>query len=269
MENIRNQDSIGEKELLVVSFGTSFPDSRKKTIGAIEDALEHTFPEFSVRRAFTSGIILRAVSKKEGLQIDSITAALDRAEANGVSELIVQPTTMMNGFEYEKLMRLLMERRSCFDHVRVGMPLLSAEADFEALIQAIKDAAKEYDDGDTAICFMGHGTEAQSNQVYAQLQNKLKEKGLNQYLIGTVEATPSLEDVMAAIPESIHHVVLQPLMIVAGDHANNDMAGEEDDSWKSILERAGYRVTCVLRGLGELESIHRIFEEHVKSAAEI
>ena len=189
LDNTRNQDEIGEKELLVVSFGTSYNDSRRLTIGAIEDA--------------------------------------------------------------------------------IGEPLLTSDDDFKAVIQAITDATKEYDDGETAICFMGHGTEADSNQVYAKMQDMLTEEGFEHYYVGTVEATPSLEDVVAKVKEgSYKKVVLEPLMIVAGDHANNDMAGDEEGSWKTTFEEAGYEVTCLVRGLGELEPIQQLFVEHAKAAVD-
>lgn len=266
MENIRNQDGIGEKELLVVSFGTSFPESRRKTIGAIEDALERQFGDYSLRRAFTSGIILRSVARKEGLNMDSISAALERARKNGVKELLVQPTTMMNGFEYDKLVSLVREHSAAFASVKIGAPLLSSEEDFDKLIDAVTDAVQEYDDGKTAVIFMGHGTEAASNGVYCRLQSRLLERGFSRYYVGTVEAEPTVRDVLKQIPPECRRVVLEPLMIVAGDHANHDMAGDEEDSWKSIFSAAGYEVVCLLRGLGEQEAVHAIFADHARDA---
>lgn len=266
MENIRNQDGIGEKELLVVSFGTSFPESRRKTIGAIEDALERQFGDYSLRRAFTSGIILRSVARKEGLTMDSISAALERARKNGVKELLVQPTTMMNGFEYDKLVSLVREHSAAFASVKIGAPLLSSEEDFDKLIDAVTDAVQEYDDGKTAVIFMGHGTEAASNSVYCRLQSRLRERGFFRYYVGTVEAEPTVRDVLKQIPPECRRVVLEPLMIVAGDHANHDMAGDEEDSWKSIFSAAGYEVVCLLRGLGELEAVRAIFADHARGA---
>ncbi len=263
----RNQDEIGESELLVVSFGTSYNDSRRLTIGAIEGALEKAFPDYAVRRGFTSQIIIDHVKDRDGVTIDNVGQALDRAVANGVKTLVVQPTHLMNGLEYTDLVNELAQYSDAFEKVAVGQPLLTSDEDFQAVMTAITEATKEYDDGKTAICFMGHGTEADSNAVYAKMQTTLTEAGYANYYVGTVEATPSLDDVLAAVQKGEYErVVLMPLMIVAGDHANNDMAGEEEDSWKSTFEKAGYQVECVLKGLGELEAIQQIFVEHAQAA---
>jgi len=235
----------------------------------IEDAIEKAEPDFSVRRGFTSQIIIDHVKKRDDVTIDNVTEALDRAVNNGVKTLVVQPTHLMNGLEYTDLVNEIAENADSFEKVVVGEPLLTSDDDFKAVIQAITDATKEYDDGETAICFMGHGTEADSNQVYAKMQDMLTEEGFEHYYVGTVEATPSLEDVVAKVKEgSYKKVVLEPLMIVAGDHANNDMAGDEEGSWKTTFEEAGYEVTCLVRGLGELEPIQQLFVEHAKAAVD-
>ena len=262
-DNIRNQDEIGEKELLVVSFGTSFNDSRRETIGAIEGALEEAFPDWSVRRAFTSQIIIDHVEKRDGLHIDNVTEALDRAVDNGVKTLVVQPTHLMDGIEYAELEETLAGYADVMD-ISLGVNLLNTDEDFEAVIQAITDATKEYDDGETAVVFMGHGTEAESNAVYAKLQEVLTADGFENYYIGTVEASPSLDDVISAIADKGYSkVVLRPLMVVAGDHAHNDMAAEDDpESWYSILSAEGYEVTTVLEGLGQLEAIRDLYVAH-------
>ena len=269
MDNTRNQDEIGEKELLVVSFGTSYNDSRRLTVGAIENAIENAFPDYSVRRGFTSQIIIDHVKKRDNVSIDNVTEALNRAVDNGVKTLVVQPTHLMNGLEYTDLVNELADNSEAFEQVAVGEPLLTSDDDFKAVISAITDATKEYDDGETAICFMGHGTEADSNAVYQKMQDMLKEEGFDNYYVGTVEATPSCEDVINQVKEgSYKKVVLEPLMIVAGDHANNDMAGDDDDSWKSQFEAAGYEVTCLVRGLGELEPIQQLFVQHAQAAVD-
>lgn len=269
LDNPRNQDDIGEKELLVVSFGTSFNDSRRLTIGAIEDRMEQEFPDFGVRRGFTSQIIIDHVKSRDGVAIDNVEEALNRAADNGVKTLVIQPTHLMNGLEYTDLVNEVGEFSDAFEQVAVGEPLLTSDEDFQAVIQAITEDTAEYDDGETAICFMGHGTEAESNQVYAKLQELLTAAGHENYFVGTVEAEPALEDVLAAVKEGNYKkVVLQPLMVVAGDHANNDMAGDEDGSWKKAFEAEGYEVTCVLKGLGEIEAIQELFAEHAKAAAE-
>lgn len=257
----------GKRAILVVSFGTSYNDSRRLTIGAIEGALEKAFPDYAVRRGFTSQIIIDHVKDRDGVTIDNVGQALDRAVANGVKTLVVQPTHLMNGLEYTDLVNELAQYSDAFEKVAVGQPLLTSDEDFQAVMAAITEATKEYDDGKTAICFMGHGTEADSNEVYAKMQTTLTEAGYDNYYVGTVEATPTLDDVLAAVQKGEYErVVLMPLMIVAGDHANNDMAGEEEDSWKSAFEKAGYQVECVLKGLGELEAIQQIFVEHAQAA---
>lgn len=264
-----NQDEIGEKELLVVSFGTSYNDSRRLTIGAIEKAMQEAFPDWSVRRAFTSQIIIDHVKDRDGEYIDNVTEALERAVNNGVKTLVVQPTHLMNGYEYTDLVNELAEYSDAFDAVAVGEPVLTNEADFEAVKSAIVDAMQDYDDGETAICFMGHGTEAESNEVYDKMQEALAADGMKNYFIGTVEAEPTVTDVLEMVEAgSYKRVILRPLMIVAGDHANNDMAGDEEESWKSIFEKAGYEVECVLEGLGQLEAIRSILVDHASVAVD-
>ncbi len=267
LDNARNQDDIGENELLVVSFGTSFNDSRRLTIGAIEDKLEAAFPDYSVRRGFTSQIIIDHVKKRDDETIDNVTEALDRAVDNGVKTLVVQPTHLMDGLEYQDLADELAQNSDAFEKVVIGKPLLTSDEDYDKVVTAITDATKEYDDGKTAICFMGHGTEADSNEVYAKMQEKLTAAGFDNYYVGTVEATPSLDDVVAAVKEGDYEkVVLRPLMVVAGDHANNDMAGDEDGSWKDTFEKEGYEVECVVEGLGQLEAIQDIYVAHAQEA---
>ncbi len=269
LDNIRNQDDIGEKELLVVSFGTSYNDSRRLTIGAIEDALEEAFDDYSVRRAFTSDIIIDHINERDGYLIDDVDAALNRAIDNGVKELVVQPTHLMNGFEYTDLYDMIAQYSDAFESVKVGEPLLSSEEDMKAVRDILVDWTKEYDDGKTAIVFMGHGTEADSNGVYQTMQDYLSESGYDNYFVGTVEAVPSLDDVIAKVKEgSYERVILEPMMVVAGDHANNDMAGDEDGSWKKAFEAEGYEVECLLRGLGENEDIRNLYAEHAKAAME-
>ena len=267
LDDPRNQDGIGERELLVVSFGTSFNDSRRLTIGAIEESLAESFPDWSVRRGFTSQIIIDHVLSRDGVDIDNVSEALNRAADNGVKTLVVQPTHLMDGYEYNDLVDELAGFADAFEAIAVGEPLLSSDGDFAAVAEAIVQATAEYDDGATAICFMGHGTEAASNGVYAKMQQVLSEAGHEHYFVGTVEAEPSVEDLLEAVQAGDYkRVVLRPLMIVAGDHANNDMAGDEEGSWKSVFEGAGYEVKCVLSGLGELEAIRALFAQHAQAA---
>ena len=267
LDDPRNADEIGENELLVVSFGTSFNDSRRLTIGAIETALQEAFPDWSVRRAFTSQIIIDHVLSRDGVKIDNVQEALDRAANNGVKTLVVQPTHLMHGFEYTDLKNALAEYADAFDKIVLAEPLLNTEADFDMVAETIVNATAKFDDGKTAVCFMGHGTEAESNSVYEKMQTILSEAGCEHYYIGTVEAEPSVEDVLKMVKAGKYErVVLRPLMIVAGDHANNDMAGDDDDSWKNIFAAAGYEVECVLEGLGQLPEVCALFAEHTREA---
>lgn len=267
LENTRNEDGIGEKELMVVSFGTSYNDNRRLTIGAIEDTIEKAFPDYSVRRGFTSQMIINRVKSRDQIGIDNMTEALERAKNNGVKTLVIQPTHLMNGLEYNDIVDEVAEYSDDFEQVVVGAPLLSSKEDFDQVIKAITEANAEYDDGETAICFMGHGTTAESNQVYGKIQTLLTDAGYENYYIGTVEATPALDEVLESVSaKKYKKAVLRPLMIVAGDHANNDLAGDEEDSWKTAFEAAGYEVTCIIQGLGELEAIRQIFVEHAQAA---
>lgn len=257
-----------KQAIMVVSFGTSYNDSRDITIGAIEEAITKAFPDYEVRRAFTSQIIIDKLKERDGLEIDNVEEALDRAVADGVNVLVVQPTHLMDGYEYTDLADALEDYEDKFDKIVLGAPLLTDDGDFEAVAKAIAEETASYDDGETAICFMGHGTEAASNQVYPVMQEKLSALGYENYFIGTVEAEPGLEDVLAAVNGSGRYkkVVLAPLMVVAGDHANNDMAGDEEDSWKTQFMNENYEVECLLQGLGQYEAVQQVYVEHTQAA---
>ena len=262
-----NQDGIGPNELLVASFGTSYNDNRVNTIGAIEKAMIAAFPDWSVRRGFTAQIVIDHIKKRDGEVIDNYEEALQRAIDNKVEQLVVQPTTLMNGYEYQDLQEAVNKVKASFKKVALGEPLLTSDEDFLTVMNAIVDATASYDDGQTAIVFMGHGTEADSNAIYAKMQTLLDDNGHKNYFVGTVEATPSLDDVLAKVKDGGYKkVVLEPLMIVAGDHANNDMAGDDEDSWKSQFTAAGYEVECILKGLGEMPAIQDLLIDHAQAA---
>ncbi len=266
-DNPRNGDSIGENELLVVSFGTSYNDNRAATIGAVESAMETAFPDYAVRRGFTANIIIEHVQRRDGVVIDDVTEALARAKANGVKNLLVQPTHLMNGYEYGDLVKELEACAGDFESVKIGAPLLTTEEDFAVVAQAMVDAAAGHDDGKTAVCYMGHGTEAASNGIYARMQKHLSDSGHDNFFVGTVEAEPTAEDLVKLVKAGGYEkVVLRPMMIVAGDHANNDMAGDDEDSWKSVFTAAGFQVTCEINGLGELEAIQQLLAAHAGEA---
>ena len=260
-----NQDNIGENELLVVSFGTSFNDSRVATIGAIEKALAEAFPEWSTRRGFTAQIIIDHVADRDGEIIDNFEEAMDRAVANGVKNIFIQPTHLMAGYEYDDVVASAANYADAFEKVVIGKNLLASKSDMEEVAKLVHDSTASYDDGETAIVFMGHGTEHSSNGVYANMQDTFKALGYDNYFMGTVEAEPSLEDVLEAVKAGGYKkVVLEALMIVCGDHANNDMAGDEEDSWKSTFEAEGFEVECILKGLGEFEGIQQLIVKHAQ-----
>ena len=254
--------------ILVVSFGTSFNDSRHITIGAIESAIREKFPDYDVRRAFTSQIIIDKLKERDGVVIDNVEEALDRLVADKVQEIVVQPTHLMNGYEYDDLAKALESYKDKFKKVALGEPLLSSDDDYYKVIAALASVSERYDDGKTALVFMGHGTEAESNKVYSTLQDKLSAEGKKNYFIGTVEATPSIEDVLKGVKAAgLKKAVLRPLMVVAGDHANNDMADLEDpESWASQLTAAGIEVECVLEGLGQIVEIDELYAAHAADA---
>ena len=255
--------------ILVVSFGTSYNDSRHITIGAIEDAIREAYPDYDVRRAFTAQIIIDKLAERDGIVIDNFEQAMDKLVEEGVQKVIVQPTHLMAGYEYTDVLNSLQSNYADkFDAIVLGDPLLTSDEDYSEVVEAICDATAEYDDGQTAICFMGHGTEADSNGDYTHLQQVLTDAGHTSYFVGTVEATPTFDDVVeAAQAAGFTKAVLRPLMVVAGDHANNDMADTEDpDSFASKFIAAGFEVECVVEGLGQLVAIDDIYVRHVADA---
>ena len=253
--------------LLAVSFGSSYNETREATIGAIESALQAAYPEYEVRRAFTSQIVIDILEDREKMEIDNVTEAMDRLVADGVKEVVVQPTHVMPGFEYDDAMAEIEEYAAKFDSMKVGAPLLTADEDFDALVASLVEETAEYNAEGTALVFMGHGTHHEANSTYATLQQKLSDAGHANYFIGTVEAEPSLDTVLAAVQDSgAAKVVLLPLMIVAGDHATNDMAGDEEGAWKTTFTAAGFEVECVLKGLGEYAGVQEQLVEHAAAA---
>jgi len=259
--------NAADKVLLAVSFGTSFKDTRDKTIGAVEAALQKAYPDYEVRRAFTSRIIIGILAKREGIEIDNVDQAMKRLVDDGVKEVIVQPTHVMTGFEYNDVAEKLAAYETMFERLVISDPLLVEDTDYESMVTVLSEETKAYDKEDTAVIFMGHGTEHEANAVYGKLQEAFVHAGHNNYIIGTVEAEPSLDDVVVtAKAQGVKKLVLFPLMLVAGDHANNDMAGDKEDSWKNVLTKEGFEVQCVLRGLGEYEGIRQMFVNHAAVA---
>lgn len=256
-----NKDSkaAAKPVLLAVSFGTSYNNNRNVSIGAIESALREAYPNYEVRRAFTSQIIIDVLNERDGIDIDNVTEAMDRLVADGVKEVIVQPTHVIPGFEYDDVVEEVSKYNDKFDSLKIGKPLLVDDGDYTDLISVLTKETARYNEAGTALVFMGHGTEHEANATYGKLQEKLTAAGCSNYYVGTVEGSPELDDVLALVQAgSYTKVVLMPLMIVAGDHANNDMAGDEDDSWKTAFENAGYEVECVLTGLGQYDGIQQM-----------
>ena len=285
----RSEDNIGENELLVVSFGTSFNDSRVADIKGIEDALQEAYPDWSVRRAFTAQIIINHVQARDGEKIDNMEQAMERAVANGVKNLVVQPTHLRHGAEYDEMMEMVDSYRDKFESVAVAEPLLGEvgsdatviNSDKEAVAKAVTAAAVKaagYDSLDaaaadkTAFVFMGHGTSHTAKVSYSQMQTTMGSLGYDNVFIGTVEGEPeetACENVIEAVKAAGYtKVVLRPLMVVAGDHANNDMAGSDDDSWLSQFEASGdfEQVDCQIAGLGEISDIQQLYIAHTKAA---
>ena len=286
-DDSRNQDEIGEKELLVVSFGTSFNDSRVADIKGIEDALQAAYPDWSVRRAFTAQIIINHVQARDGEKIDNMTQALERAVANGVKQLVVQPTHLMHGAEYDEMCAAIDAYRDKFESVSIAEPLLGEvgsdatviNADKEAVAKAITaealkdggyESLKAAKEAGVAFVFMGHGTAHVAKVSYSQMSTQMQNLGYDNVFIGTVEGEPE-ETACEAVIESVKAagyttVVLRPLMVVAGDHANNDMAGSDADSWKTMFEAAGFTVNCQIAGLGEIADVQALYVAHTKAA---
>ena len=284
-----NADGIGEKELLVVSFGTSYNDSRVADIKGIEDALAEAYPDWSVRRAFTAQIIINHVQARDGEFIDNMDQAMDRAVANGVKQLVVQPTHLMHGAEYDEMMETLDAYRDRIDTIVVAEPLLGEvgadatviNADKAAVAQAATAAALTeagYDtaaaaaaDG-TAIVLLGHGTAHVAKVTYSQMQTQMDKLGYSNVFIGTVEGEPEgtgCDEIIEAVQKAgFTKVILRPLMVVAGDHANNDMAGAEEDSWKSMFEATGAfaSVEAQISGLGSIPAVQQLYVAHTADA---
>ena len=283
----RNQDEIGEKELLVVSFGTSFNDSRVADIKSVEDALQEANPDWSVRRAFTAQIIINHIQARDGEKIDNMEQALERAVANGVKQLVVQPTHLMHGAEYDEMCAAIEKVRDKFESVEIAEPMLGEvgsdaaviNADKEAVAKAVVAAALSesgYEstaaakEAGVAYVLMGHGTAHVAKVTYSQMATQMDKLGYENVFIGTVEGEPedtSCEAVIAAVKEAGYTtVVLRPLMVVAGDHANNDMAGADEDSWKTMFEAAGLTVNCQISGLGRIADVQALYVAHTKAA---
>ncbi|WP_072526228.1 sirohydrochlorin cobaltochelatase [Clostridium sp. Marseille-P3244] len=252
------------KGILIVSFGTSYLDTLDRTIGVIEREAAETFPDRRVYRAFTSHMIIRKLKSRENRKVDTVEEALKRMAAEGIEDVIVQPTHIINGVENDRMMEDLREHRGLFRRIRAGRPLLSSVEDYKKAVHAVMGQTK-LEEGEMLV-LMGHGTDHHANSAYPTLEYTFHALGYEQVLVGTVENFPELKNVMTKLEISgKKKTALMPFMLVAGDHAQNDMAGEED-SWKSRLEEKGYDVRVIMKGLGEFSGIRKIFMEHIEEA---
>lgn len=255
--------------ILVVSFGTSYNDNRDLSIGAVEQAIQAAYPDWEVRRAFTAQTIIDILDERDGIDIDNVTEAMDRLVADGVKQVVIQPTHVMNGYEYDDVVAEIAPYADQFEGFAVGAPLLTSIEDYEAVTEALLADNEYVGSEDTAIVYMGHGTEHFANATYSQMQLMMQAAGYENVFVGTVEGFPALDNVMASVTAfGAEKVVLYPFMVVAGDHANNDMAGDEEDSWKTAFTNAGFEVECVLEGMGQNPAIQAVYVEHVQAAME-
>ncbi len=256
-----------KQAILVVSFGTSYNDTREATIGAVEKAIEASFPDYDVRRAFTSQTIIDKLKERDGEEIDNVTEAMERLTADGYGTVIVQPTHVMNGYEYEEMLELCRPYEENFVSVKYGKPMLTSVEDYEDVIHAVAAEIPEMTADDTAVVFVGHGTEHFANATYSALAYRFNADGYENTFVGTVEAYPDMDDIKAKLAKSgVSKIMLLPFMIVAGDHATNDICGEEEGSWYTELKKEGYEVTGVKKGLGEYKQLQDIFVKHVQDA---
>ena len=266
-ESERNETAYEKPVILLVSFGTSYNENRALTIDALEKSYEEAFPDYEIRRAFTSQIIIDKLKKRDHLEIDNVGEAMTRLVEDGVRDVIIQPTHVMAGFEYDDVVAETSLYKEYFDTFKIGSQLLRSQKDFDELVEILVEEHKAtIEDPETALVFMGHGTEHPANITYTKMQEAWEEYNYPNVVVGTVESTPSLEDVLERVKglEGVKKVVLAPMMIVAGDHANNDMAGDEEDTWKTAFTNAGYEVECHIHGLAEIEDLRKFMIEHTK-----
>lgn len=260
---------MSKQALVAVSFGTSHEKTRNQTIGAIETALEKAFPERVKKRAFTSGMIMKILKNRDNLHINNVTEAMEELIKEGFTDVLVQPTHIINGDEYEKMMHQIAPFREKFEKLIVGAPLLTSSADYQGVCKSLVKQIPQVESGknDTALVLMGHGTGHFADAAYGALDYRFKALGYCGIFVGTVEGYPDLDTVISMVKKySPKKVILLPFMIVAGDHAINDMAGDDEDSWNRKFQEAGFETECILRGIGEFQEIQQMFIEHAREA---
>ncbi len=260
------QKDPNKRALLVVSFGTSYTDTREVTIEATEKALAEAYPDYDVRRAFTAQTIIDIMEERDGIEVDNPTEAFEKLKKEGYSEVIVQSLHIMNGAEYDDLVEVAKEYEEAFDKMVMGAPMLTHVEDYHTVVEALKPQIGELKENE-AVVFMGHGTHHEANAVYAAMEYVFKDSGMDNVFVGTVEGYPMIDSVLRRLEENeIEKVTLMPFMIVAGDHAENDMGGDEDESWKTVLKKEGYVVDVYMHGLGEAPGIQQLYIDHAKAA---
>ena len=253
--------------ILVVSFGTSYTDNLGLSIGGVEEAVKAAYPEWEVRRAFTAQTVIDILDERDAIDTDNVTEAMEKLVADGVKTVVIQPTHVMNGAEYDDVMAEIAPYAEQFEGFAVGAPLLTSVEDYEAVTEALLAENEYAGSADAAIVYMGHGTHHFANSTYSQAQLVMQAAGYENVFVGTVEGFPTLDNVLANVTAyGAEKVVLYPFMVVAGDHASNDMAGDEEDSWKTAFVNAGFEVECVLEGLGENAGVQAIYVEHIQAA---
>lgn len=258
------------KALLVVSFGTSYAASRRRTIEAVERDLRAAFPDRRFYHAYTSGIIRGIIEKNEGIHIPDVAEALRQIIADGCSDLLVQPTHVIDGIENHEMKEAVLAHKDRFQKIKIGAPLLHEDEDYVCAVRAVMEPIKSELDGSTAVFFMGHGTSHAQNSCYEKLNTFFQKENYTDVYVGTVEALPDLKNLLYRISGKTYtRVLIQPFMLVAGDHAHNDMAGHEEGTWRHELAQAGYEVLARIIGLGEIRDIRRIYEAHARAAAEV
>ncbi len=254
------------KAILVVSFGTSHTDTRRKTIDQIEEDIRSNYPEYSIYHAFTSKMIIGILQQRDGIEILTVSEVMEQMKKDGISDVIIQPTHILNGIENDLMIQDANKYKKEFNTIVFGAPLLHETEDYWEVINAFVKNLPELSENEAVVC-MGHGTEHYTNASYAALDYMFKDQGYENIYIATVEAYPSLNNIIKKLKEKNYDkIILVPFMIVSGDHAKNDMAGDDEDSWKVILEKEGFEVLCILEGLGENPEIRKIFLDHVSNA---
>lgn len=265
IENKNNKKKI----IIVVSFGSSYEQTRKKTIEAIENKIINKFYDYKVKRAFTSQVIIDKLHKRDNIKIDNVNQAMKNLIdiRSDIEEIIIQPTHIINGFEYEEMIETVKQFESKFKLINYGKPLLSDNEDYKQLVEILLSESRKYNKKNTAIVFVGHGTKHNANFVYIKLDKFFKDKGYLNYFVSTIESNPSFNDIIKQIDKlDVNEIVLFPLMIVSGDHVINDISSDEKGSWKNSFESKGYKVKCILKGLGEYSQIQDMFVKHIENA---